>query len=227
VALRKRFGNLAEEELDQVENLEHKTSQLYLALMSLTSEETNDLVIGAGAGNGAEAWRRVIKRWDPSISGRKNALLKQIISPPRCKAEELVGAWERWEEKIRKYEKRRTTSGERAQIASDILMAAFENLVPEDLENHLVLNRKRLNTYLAQKEEIQSILDSRIGSAIKEVSIKPGKNETVVSSFGTSKGKGDWDNRCNKCGQAGHWARECPLNNGGWSSSSGSSWTKG
>ena len=41
--------------------------------------------------------------------------------------------------------------------------------LPLDPENHLVLNRERLNTYEAQKEEIKGIIDGRVGAHIREV----------------------------------------------------------
>ena len=43
---------------------------------------------------------------------------------------------------------------------STLQMAAFESVVLNDLENHLVLSRKRRNTVEAQKEEIEG--NSRI-----------------------------------------------------------------
>ena len=49
--------------------------------------------------------------------------------------------------------------------------------MPTDLENHLILNKKRLSTYALQKEEINSILESRIGTKIREVQIKTPKRD--------------------------------------------------
>ena len=214
------------DDVDRIDEIVYKNGQLYLCFAALTEGETNDLVVGAGPGNGAEAWRKVNKRWDPAIAGRKNALLKQIIHPPRCKMEDLVGCWERWEEQVRRYERRKTEGGERLKIQDETLMAAFESLVPEDLENHLVLNRKRIKNYQAQKEEIQEILDSRIGGQVKEFSVRgeggndhrAGRSQDAdVNSFGDPKGwkkgpgkdKGKGRGACFTCGSPEHYSRDC------------------
>ena len=125
----------------EVENVTSKSNQLYTALVSLTDENSNDLVVGSGAGDGVEAWRRLHRRWDPSTGGRKRALLKGIIAPPRCKLEELGGCLERWVQQTAKYERRKDVNGSREIISQHVKLAALEMLVPEELENHLMLNK--------------------------------------------------------------------------------------
>ena len=53
-----------------------KSGQVYALLQSLTEGESFDLVTGAGAGNGAEAVRRLVRRWDPSCGGSKTCSLE-------------------------------------------------------------------------------------------------------------------------------------------------------
>ena len=65
---------------------------------------------------------------------------------------------------MRKYKRRKDEKGAKLKLTGDLKMAAFESLLPLELENHLVLNKKRLNTYEAPKEGIEGILDSRIGA---------------------------------------------------------------
>ena len=96
--------------------LDAKAAQVYQVLMALTEDDSQDIVIGAGSGRGLEAWRKLSRRWDPIAAGRKRVLLKQIISPDRCKLEDLVGCWERWEEQIRRYEKRKDEAGARRKL---------------------------------------------------------------------------------------------------------------
>ena len=53
-------------------------------------------------------------------------------------------------------------------------MPAFElMMLPVDLGNHLILNQKRRSTYELQKEEIEGILESRLGARIPELQVKP------------------------------------------------------
>ena len=177
------------DELDRVENLEHKISQVYQALMSLTEEETQDLVIGAGSGNGLEAWRKINRRWDPIIAGRRNALLKAIIGPSRSKIGDLISRWEKWEEQIRRFEKSKDADGHTEKLSNSVKMTAFQALLPENLENHLVLNRKRINTYEEQKEEINMILDNQIGGSMKPPGTGGG-TPMDLDAFDKGKGKG-------------------------------------
>ena len=51
-------------------------------------------------------------------------------------------------------------------------------MLPVDLENRLTLNKKRLSTYGLQEEEIEGILESRLGARIRELQIKP-KDERI------------------------------------------------
>ena len=190
------WGETADEN-DKIENLTRKIEQVYTALASLTEGESNDLVVGAGGGNGLEAWRKLGHRWDPAVAGRRRALLKAIINPPRALLNELVGCWERWEDMIRRYERRKDSTGHRTKLDEETKMSAFEMLIPEDIENHLMLNRKRLNTYELQKEEVNMILETRIGAKIKEPNLKKsihskGNPDAMdVDAFGKG-GKGKW-----------------------------------
>ena len=113
-----------------------------------------------------------------------------------------MACWERWEEQIRRYERRKDAHGNRTKLDEDTKMSAFETLLPEDIENHLMLNRKRLSTYELQKEEVNMILESRIGAKIREPNLKKGihgksSDAMDVDAFGKggkskSKGKGSF-----------------------------------
>ena len=86
------FGDDTEHELEEIDE---KVNQLYAVLVHLTENDSNDVVCGAGDGNGLEGYRLMCRRWDPNQSSRKGNLLKQIIAPPRCTYPELQGALER------------------------------------------------------------------------------------------------------------------------------------
>ena len=227
------YGEDADDD-DKIPELDRKVQQVFQVLMALTEDESQDIVIGAGSGNGLEAWRKLGRRWDPVVAGRKRALLKQIISPERCRLDQLVGCWERWEEQVRKYERRKDERGQRLRLDQETKMSAFELMLPIDLENHLILNKKRLNTYEAQKEEIEGILESRLGARIRELQIKPrdkrgnDPNAMDVDAFQNAKGKGKKGDKgkgkgkgvkgssnptvtaeCWNCGRKGHLARDC------------------
>ena len=213
---------------DGIEELQDKVNQLFTLLTSLTEDESNDIVVGSGKGNGLEAWRRLHRRWDPSTGSRKRNLLKSVIAPPRCKAEELAACLERWNQQMKRYERRKDPNGNYEKISDDIKQAALEMLVPEDLENHLVLNKHRLTTFQMAHDEIVTIIEARTGVTVKEPSIRQptgraDRDAMDVDSFGKGKGKGRGKGRgkgkqggaqkfqgtCHNCGKVGHKASEC------------------
>ncbi len=158
------FGDGGDEEFPEAAD---HISQVYTLLVALTDEDSNDIVVGSGSGEGLEAWRRLHRRWGPSTGGRKRTLLKAIISPPRCAITELAGRLERWQQQVSKYERKKDSSGAYEVLKDDLKMAALEFLVPEDIENHLVLNKHRLATYEATLAEAPSILEARVGVKLK------------------------------------------------------------
>ena len=129
--------------------------------------DSQDLVTGSATGNGAEAWIKLVKLWDSVVACRNRALLTrnhhseamQARAPERDDRE--VGIQRA---KLRETERR----GRRATQTTlgDLKMTAFECMLPHELENQVVLNRKRLNTFSAQEEEIKAIIDAWIGANI-------------------------------------------------------------
>ena len=53
------------DEIDQIEEVHHKNGHLYLALVALTDMESQVLVTGSAARNGAEASTKLVKRVKP------------------------------------------------------------------------------------------------------------------------------------------------------------------
>ena len=73
------------------------------------------------------------RRFDPPRGGRKRNQLKQVLSPGRCKLEELAGALERWEEAVKRYESRKDDDGHRERLSDSVKMSALESLLPTEL----------------------------------------------------------------------------------------------
>ena len=126
--------------------LDEMVAQLHTALQQLTSGEPFDLTQNVEKGNGLECWRKLARRYDPSTGGRKRNLLKQVLSPGRCKMEELAGALERWEEAVTRYSRRKDDLGNRESLSDSVKMAALESLLPVELEEHIMLNQSRNST---------------------------------------------------------------------------------
>ena len=129
-----------------------------MALLALTESESIDIVLGA-APSGLEALRRLVRRWDPLIGGQRRALVRQILVPDRCKLLDLPAGLEKWEELVRRYERRKSSGTTTAALDEDINTAALEALVPSELEQHLAMNRARLITYAQVRSEIQAYIE--------------------------------------------------------------------
>ena len=118
--------------------------QLFIVLSALTDGESFDVVMSAGGDRGFESWRKLHRRWDPYTAGRARSLLREIVSPPRVKLPELMGAIERMEDLVRRYCGRRDAEGNVHSLAEDIRMSSLETVLPDDLEKHVQLNRTRV-----------------------------------------------------------------------------------
>ena len=68
--------------------------------------EALDIVQNTTRGAGLEAWRKLVRRFDPQTVGRKRTLLSRIINPGTVKVHELSRSIKQWEERVRSYQSR-------------------------------------------------------------------------------------------------------------------------
>ncbi|CAE7854404.1 GIP [Symbiodinium necroappetens] len=150
-----------------VEDIAEKGDQLWRLLQHLCTGESEGIVVNATGGY--EAWRRLHRRFDPLSAGRKRNLLRAILNPVRVKGWENVRlAMDQLDDLIRRYEARENDSGHREKLSDDLKSTALELLVPTDLEQHLILNKKRLSTYDAMKQEIQQLVEVKTKGAVDQ-----------------------------------------------------------
>ena len=179
-----------------VRNLEFILQHMHESLMTLTSQEADDIVANSRK-NTLEAWRRLHERYDPTDGGRKRNILRAINSPGRYSLQELQAGIERWESKVVRYEKLK------GKLDDEIKRAGLESLVPEELELHLIFNSTRLETFEDARSEIVNFLEEKFGLIIRdfkpsEVSLRKSSDSTdfdVVSSLLSGKGKWSSDSR--------------------------------
>ena len=75
--------------------------QVYVALAELLEGEALDIVQNTARGAGLEAWRKLVRNFDPQTVGRKRTLLSRNINPGTVKVHELSRPIEQWEERVR------------------------------------------------------------------------------------------------------------------------------
>ena len=205
-----------------VPELHAKNQQLYAVLQTICEKEAFIIVRAAGKSNGLEAWRRLCKRYDPSIGGRRGALLGNVLNPSRVnKIEEFSAAVESWEEQVRQYKNRRKPEGTSPTLDEDIRVAILESICPAEVEKHLQLNQAQFADY---DEVRNTYLETRIG-----LKLKPGSSGSVdhggpapmdVGALGKGvEGKGGQKDKskivCPNCHKTGHYKSECWAPGGG------------
>ena len=93
---------------------------------------------------------------------------------------------------MRRYESRRSASGDRFVLAEDIRMASFEALLPEELERHVQLNRARIGSYVEVRAEVVMFAETRAGSAaprhVKPSAARPAPDAMDVDVLFASSG---------------------------------------
>ena len=120
-AFDRQFGPIGEE---PVEDIQEKSEQVHVALLVLTGSESFDKVLGA-APSGLEAPRRLVRRWGPLSGGKRRALLRQILVPDRCKLQGLLSGLEKWEERVRRYERSKSSGTTTTALDDNIKTAAL------------------------------------------------------------------------------------------------------
>ena len=226
VLIEDNFGTNADQ-LDQVEDIYNKLHQVMVVLTQLTEHEPFDIVRNCGDApySALEAWRKLNRRYDPSTVGRKTALLQAILHPHTCRnANELPATLEKWEDLVRRYERRKDLAGNRNQLAEDIKMGLLEAIVPADMRQHIYMNRSKIQTYDQMRNEVvlyyESILGARNPIASERHRNDPMDIGAMQGKGGKDKGKGKGkggsqanrdtaNDTCLYCGKKGHWASQC------------------
>ena len=134
-----------------------------------------------------ESWRRLNRRYGPSTGAKKSSLLRHILSPGRCKLEELSERIEGWMELVSRYEFRKSRTGTRQAFADDIKMSILEGMCPAEAERHLQLNRSKSLDFDDMHSELAISLETCVGVKLKMESLgssKCGEGDMEIGAFG-------------------------------------------
>lgn len=189
-AIRAAFGPLRPSH-HEVEDVEDIDVQIYAILQTLCEKEPFQIVRSAGKSKGLEAWRKLNRRFDPSTGGRRGAMLRTILSPPKCqKIDNLWASVESWEEAVRQYEHRKRADGTRHQLDDEIKCSILEQMCPVEIERHLQLNRSRYTDYNDVRSELVLYLETRLGQRLKIGDASGANLGDPMDVGGFEKGKG-------------------------------------
>ena len=199
-------------------DLKRFDDQLYTVLADKTDGEALHITQNSHSKSGSEVWRRLSKRFDPQTDSRKRTLMSKILNPGQVTLKDLSDHIETWEKDLIVFEQR---SGE--DISDTIKIGILQELCPEALKEHLMLNASRFNTYDTVRLEIMNYLETKFAS-------KQDSHKATPMDVGNL-------SQCPHCSQKKpkHTAAKCwsnPANvtnqsqGGGWSNGKGS-WSAG
>ena len=129
---------------------------LYSVLLSCTEDDPFRICYSVKEGNGLEAMRLLMKRYEPRTPATKRALLKAIINNvPAKKPDELEKNLMKVEEYMKKYE---VMAGN--ELPEDLKVTVIIDLCTKDLKEHLELSTREMS-YKQARGEIISYAERR------------------------------------------------------------------
>lgn len=193
-------------------------------MLSCTEEDAFRICHSVKSGNGLEAMRLLVKRFEPRTPGTKRAVLKSIINNPAAKkTEEIEANLMRVEELIKKYEHLANDT-----LPEDLRVTVIIDLCVKDLKEHLELITKEM-TYKEVRDEIISYVERKrdsFGNQLKAMEVdsyeqmgywgggdgadeygdQEHEDHGEMYSFQKGyKGKGKGKNGYNSWGKGGQW----------------------
>ena len=135
-----------DEESDQI------CAQLFNVITTMVTGEPLQLMHNCDF-NGAEAWRRLSKRYSPTSPLRMMQLMLQVVSPERAKhVKDIPNIVERWETRVHMLERDFKES-----VSSKMKAAILISFLPTELRDALIQQAEKLVVYQPTKEKVMSI----------------------------------------------------------------------
>ena len=144
-------------------------NRLYAILLSCTEEDPFNICYSVADGNGLEAMRLLMKRYEPRTPGTKRALLKAVINNlPSKRPDEIEKNIMHVEELMRKYEQ---LAGE--GLPEDLRITVIIDLCTKDLRERLEHGTKDMS-YKEVRDEIMAYVERKrdlFGSQVKAMEV--------------------------------------------------------
>ena len=145
-------------EYDGEEEVAEKLSgQLFNLISTMVNGEPLQLMHNCGY-NGAEAWRRLAKRYSPSSPMRMMQLMMQVVAPEKAKSvKDLPNMIERWEARTLMLAKDFNET-----VSSKMKAAILISFLPAELRDALIQQADKLIEYIPTKEKVMAIVEAKM-----------------------------------------------------------------
>ena len=191
-------------------------SLLHSALVATCQNAALTVVKRAGAGEGLEAWRNLLRKYEPRTKQTKVVKLLLSVLSFSFKGHDIIDALERFEEECGEYEKEAGKSLD-DEIKIGVTIRGIDD---GPLREHLLLHSERCTNYADFRSEVETIARARANATWA--------SPMDISAFGGGgKGGGKFSGTCNNCGKTGHKAKDCFGPGGGAAKAGGKRGGKG
>jgi hypothetical protein len=206
------------------EDKKKMSAELYNLIVTLVAGEALTVVRGV-AGDGWEAWHKLLVRFDPKTPARALRMMMSVMQPRRVKdVRELQSALMEWEVKVNQLD-----AEHNIELDEKIKLALLTSMMPNEFQDYVF-------QWSDGKADFKEIKDKIMALALNRASMsKPTPMEVdqvrkdwaddyrqtdewlESGSQADEKDEVEVDyvgEKCLRCGGMGHYARECPTPKG-------------
>ena len=203
------------EEVIKNENLTPTVQQLSATLqarlVSVTAKEAL-AIVDAEQGEGIEAWRQLVKRFDPQTDGTFAALLISLVSFKITKTQDVQSELVRWETILMSVERDHSE-----KLSPKIRRALLVNILPASPQSRVFEHLDRLVDYAQVREKVVTLVqgqknpDAMEANNVYEEDYRWTEEEEAACI--AEEEAMDLANlsliTCHRCKKKGHMARDC------------------
>ena len=190
--------------------LQQLSATLQARLIALTSKEAFSIVT-ACEGQGIEAWRQLVKRYDPQTDARFANLVNDLIGFRITKGQDVQTEMVKWEAMLLSMDR---DHGEK--FSPKMRRCLLLSIVPKALRDRLLEHLDRLVDYAQLREKIVSLVQVAPGSSPTDASnIEEQEEEGASEEYSQEEEAMDLaalsEVVCHRCNKKGHFARNCKV----------------